>query len=363
MDSGRNSLCTGQAVAVIAPYVLPDPLTAATEPLAALELVAHRQNGVFTLAQARQCRVADAVIAQQVRTRGWIPQRRGVYVDRAELARCAEDPARLHVLAVQAFLLVHQGDLVVSHTSAAALHELPVLQPYGTRPVLTLHRPDAAPPARPGDRLAASVPLAQRARASGMTVTNRARTVADLARTQQWEAAVVMADAALRAGESRDAVLELLDGPCRGWPGAAAARRVLRFADRRAESALESRARCWFASLDLPAPELQVEIFDQRHRFVARVDFLLQGRTICETDGRAKYLGEDNYSGGDEPGGNALWAEKQREDRLRELGFEVVRGYWSDGADLTRLDTELHRAFARAALDPSPLRGHQRPAR
>ena len=86
------------------------------------------------------------------------------------------------------------------------------------------------------------------------------------------------------------------------------------------------------------------------------MDFLLKGRTICETDGQLK------FSNGDQSGGNPLWAEKQREDRLRELGFEVVRGYWSDGADLTRLATELHRALARAALDPSPLRGHQQPA-
>ena len=336
-----------------APYERTELSIAALAPLEALRVIAASQNGVFTLVQARDCGVGGAVIDHQVRTRLWVPQRRGVYVEQAELHRCADDPTLLHLHAVQAFLLAPRGDLIASHTSAAALHRLPLLQPYDTRPVLTLHRPGATAPVRPGYLLAASVPLGERTRVFGLPVTDRARTVADLARTQPWEAAVVMADAALRAGVSRSAVLQLLDGPCRGWPGVAVARRVIAFADRRAESALESVARCWLAALEFPAPELQVEIFDQRRRLVARVDFLLKGRTVFETDGRGKYTDAGRYDG------NALWAEKQRADRLRELGFEVVRGYWSDGADLTRLATELRRACARAELDPSPLRGHQ----
>ena len=345
MDSAAPVPIAVQAGAVTALSIPP----ALPTPLDALEAIAGRQNGVFTLAQARACQVDEQVIAHLVRTRQWLPQRRGVYVGRAAFTGCSEDPALLQVLSVQAFLLAHRGDLVASHASAAALHRLPLLLSYGRRPVLTLHRPDATPPARPGDRLASSVPVAQRARAFGLHVTNRPRTVADLARTSRWEAGVVMADAALRAGVRRAEVQELLNGPCHQWPGNNRARAVLDFADPRAESALESRARCWFAAMSLPAPELQVQIFDERQRFVARVDFLLKGRTICEVDGRLKY--DDSA---------ALWAEKQREDRLRELGFEVVRGYWSDGANPARLASELQRAFVRAALNPSPLRGHQR---
>ena len=341
MDSPAQVSITVQAGGVTALSTHADLPT----PLAALTAIARQQNGVFTLAQARACQVDEQVIAHLLRTRQWLPQRRGVYVERAVFARCSEDPTLLQVLSVQAFLLAHRGDLVASHTSAAALHRLPLLRSYGSKPVLTLHRPDAAPPARPGDRLASSVPIAQRTRAFGLPVTNRPRTVADLARTLRWEAGVVMADGALRAGVQRGEVQGLLNGPCHQWPGNNRARAVLDFADPRAESALESRARCWFAAMGLPAPELQVQIFDEHRRFVARVDFLLEGRTICEVDGRLKY---DDSS--------ALWAEKQREDRLRELGFEVVRGYWSDGADLTRLAGDLQRAFVRSALNPAPLR-------
>ena len=330
-------------------------------PLAALAELARTQSNVFTLDQARLCLVGEKVIARLVRSREWIPQRRGVYINRAELDLCAGKSVQLHAIAVQAYLLVHSGDLVVSHASAAALHHLSLLKGYGSQPVVTLHRPEQTPPSRPGDQLAASVPTDQRSTAYGMTVTTRERTVADLARTSPWEAAVVMADAALRAGVDRDRVLRLLNGPCTRWPGAVQARRVLQFADRRSESALESRGRCWFDVLALPAPEPQVEIYDEQGRFVARVDFLFkEQRTICETDGRGKYLQETDDAKPDRKG-DALWVEKVREDRLRALRFEVVRAYWSDGDDEgARLNAELMKAFAAGVANPFPLLGSTR---
>lgn len=51
-----------------------------------------------------------------------------------------------------------------------------------------------------------------------------------------------------------------------------------------------------------------------------RADFRVVGtRVLVEFDGATKY---------DEPG--ALWREKQREDRIRSLGWIVVRLVWSD---------------------------------
>lgn len=51
-----------------------------------------------------------------------------------------------------------------------------------------------------------------------------------------------------------------------------------------------------------------------------RTDFRVVGtRVLVEFDGAGKY---------DEPG--ALWREKQREDRIRSLGWIVVRLVWSD---------------------------------
>jgi hypothetical protein len=47
--------------------------------------------------------------------------------------------------------------------------------------------------------------------------------------------------------------------------------------------------------------------------------------------------------------GTTVWREKLREDRLRAMGFEVVRFIW---AELSRPDLVAHKfrqAFARAA--------------
>ena len=68
--------------------------------------------------------------------------------------------------------------------------------------------------------------------------------------------------------------------------------------------------------MQLPQPELQVPFADAAGP-IGRVDFYWKAhRTVGESDGRMKY---------DQP--QALWHEKRREDRLRELGLQVVR--WS----------------------------------
>lgn len=66
-----------------------------------------------------------------------------------------------------------------------------------------------------------------------------------------------------------------------------------------------------------------------------RADFGIVGtRVLIEFDGRLTYRSEKD-----------LWQEKQREDRIRSLGWEVVRLTW---ADLRH--PELVRALVEAAL-------------
>jgi very-short-patch-repair endonuclease len=79
---------------------------------------------------------------------------------------------------------------------------------------------------------------------------------------------------------------------------------------------------------------------------VARVDFLVGDRVVVEFDGRVKY-------GMDGRPEEALWAEKQREDRLRELGLVVVRIVW---ADLQRPEVIVQRVLAALRLAGSTSR-------
>lgn len=302
------------------------------------------QGGVVTRAQLVAF-LGDAVARRALRAREWQLVHRGTYAPRALKEVAAADPCLQHRLDCAARILLSDRELVVTHQSAALLHGLRLLDHYTGLPLLTLVRPHGTPPAHERLPLAAGVPAAHREVLAGVPVTTRPRTVADLARTLPRPAAVVMADAALREGVDRLDVLEVL-ASCRRWPGVLEAIDVLVFASRRSESALESLARVWFAEAGLPAPQLQIRLCDGADgRFVARTDFFWpQHRTVCEVDGRLKYQQEPKKLRTPDP----LWHEKLREDTLRDLGLEVTRGYWSDGADGgAGLVERVRRAFAR----------------
>ncbi len=122
-----------------------------------------------------------------------------------------------------------------------------------------------------------------------------------------------------------------------GWPGSTRAADVVEFADPRAESPLESRSRARLHKLGLPPPELQAEICDEAGVFVARVDFLwAELGVVGEADGRAKYA---------KGAADVLWQEKQREDAIRRLGWEVVRWtFWEVENDITAVVERFWRA-------------------
>lgn len=73
--------------------------------------------------------------------------------------------------------------------------------------------------------------------------------------------------------------------------------RVVRFADGRSESPLESISRVAFHELGLPAPEPQVEVW-LGDELLARVDFFWRHRkTVGEADGKAGRLPCLGYNG------------------------------------------------------------------
>jgi very-short-patch-repair endonuclease len=138
--------------------------------------------------------------------------------------------------------------------------------------------------------------------------------------------AVVSADAALHERLLGVAELAAAVSRVRGVPGSLAAGHMLRHADARSESVGETRLRLGLLVLDIPV----VPQFEIRHggELVARADFLVRGtRVVIEFDGLVKYRGDG--------GSDAVVAEKLREDRIRSLGYEVVRVTWRE---LDRMD-------------------------
>lgn len=290
---------------------------------------AAKQGGVISRAQLRRLGVSERRLGTLTVPRELIRVRHGVYADGALSAGATA--AQRTALAVAAERLLSGTDLIAVGRTAARIHSLAVLG--GPSRLQVVERKQVRPTHHGGSRLVIEADVEQ---VLGVPVTDLARTAVDVARTG-FAAGVVTADAALRAGADRRA-MELAVDLSRRWPGRLTAEAAVAFADAQAETALESLGRARLHEQGLPPPELQVWIDDGGPPF-ARVDQCWPGqRTVAEADGALKY-GE----------AGSLFAEKLREDRLREAGWEVVRYTWDEALRRPELiAARVRRAFQRA---------------
>lgn len=194
--------------------------------------------------------------------------------------------------------------------------------------------------------------------ARGFCVTSLVQTVMDSVVRLELPEAVAVADAVLssRRKEGEGLTRINLQQASAGLASDAKRRRpleVLALADEAAESVGESRSRALIHILGFPAPLLQRSFYDFQG-FIARTDFFWpEYGVVGEFDGDAKYLDDELL--GDLSTREAILAEKKREDRLRALGYKVVR--WDckavtdpevlrrklEGAGLSRQKSPPHR--------------------
>ena len=141
------------------------------------------------------------------------------------------------------------------------------------------------------------------------------------------ESALVAADSTLHLGLADPDQLEKLFAQLSKWPGIQKLHVVLRMMDGRAESPGESRSRYLFWRHGVPAPELQLKIYDQNGVLIAVVDFAWPDQGVFgEFDGEFKY-GRLLKPG--QEAGEVVFAEKQREDQIRDLtGWRCGRIIW-----------------------------------
>lgn len=299
-------------------------------------------NGILRRSRALEDGWADHEI-RRLRMRGELCRlARGSYVSDDALRR-VDDVGR-HRLRIAALLPRLAADAVISHQSAAVLHNLPLWQTPLDRVHITRDR-DTGGRARTSTIIYANRLHGAVVEVDGYRVTSPARTVADLARTLPFESALVVGDAAVRdySLTPEDLGVEL-DRAARRV-GVAGARRAVAAMDGASESPGESRSRAFFYAQQLPVPDLQVQIRDVFGKVIARVDFLWQEqRLIGEFDGKVKY--GRLLRPGEEPG-DVVYREKLREDRLTELGFRVIRWGWADLANPTALADRIRRALRR----------------
>ncbi len=236
------------------------------------------------------------------------------------------------------------GDVCLSHASAALFHGLPSWSADLGRVQVTKSRTSGGRRSKALHVHVAPLRLDEVVTIDGLPVTSLARTAADCLRGYAYEKAVAIGDAALRAGMSRHELAESVE-QARNRVGSPQARQLVGFVDGRSESVGESQSRILLCRIGLPPQDLQVQVWDTDGQLVARTDFGWQReRTLGEFDGRIKY-GRLRRPG-EEPE-DAVFREKVREDRIRDLGLEVVRWTWSDLQQPQALANRLRRAFAR----------------
>jgi hypothetical protein len=267
---------------------------------------------VITRTEALESGLSQGAIRHRLASGRWQRLRRGIYL--------TGGVGPTHREAVAAALAAFGPDAAASHQSAALLHGIDLA---GRPTAVHLTRPPTCRNGRhemPGVvERAAQLPAGHVRVVDGVRVTTPARTVVDLARHLAFEESLVSIDSALRQGLATPAEIARVLDDCSAWPRARRARTAVLHGDGRSESALESLSRGVLILARLPAPELQ-QIVADADGLVGRVDFLWsEAGLVGEADGRGKY---------DSP--STLWAEKRREDRLREAGFRVVRWGWED---------------------------------
>lgn len=256
------------------------------------------------------------------------------------------DHAERHRLRIHATLAGLRRPGVVSHTSAAVMHGLP-LWPAAPGQVHITRRPPSST-----DRSSrlyvhiARLAEADVCQVDGIPVTTVPRTLLDLGRTLPLESAVIAADFALHARLTTAAELQAMAQNLSGTPGSLVASRVVAFADGESDSVGESRSRVTIARLGLPAPALQLGIWTSAGQHVASCDFgWREERVVGEFDGKVKY---DRLLKPGQRAGDAVFAEKRREDAIRDEGWEVVRWVWLDLATPHVIGERIRRAMERA---------------
>lgn len=282
------------------------------EPL--LLTLAAGQRGMFTTTQAHRVGMDKSSLARAVDEGVTLHPMRSLYAV-AQLVD-ATSPSGWHRHLAEGVRLIYP-DLMFASVTAVSAHDISVWGCDLSKPQIL--RPISRSTGVRGVRVRPT-------RGTSVdTPWGPAATPADalvqLAMDFGTEQGVVSADHALGSGVVTAEALTAAVAGVENWPAAHKARSMAALTCGSRESVGESR--CGIA-LELAGIRVtpQVDIRDAFGNLVGRVDFLVEGtNVIVEFDGKVKFESRDP---------EVLWAEKKREDRLRRLGYTVVRIVWAD---------------------------------
>lgn len=306
-----------------------------------MQLTLIARDDVFPLARALAVGIDRAELRRLVRDGRVHRLHHGWFATRAP-----SDQGDRHRLRLAALLQQYAGGAVASDASALLLLGLPTYEPdwslahlmrtadTGARRAKAHRKSDLV--VRPG----LDHPEAARLPATAQSV-HPAVAIA-LAGLTDPCAFLVPADGALRDGWVTRGQLRLAAEVIGRRPGIERVRAALPLCDGRRESPGETVAAWVLHHLGhRTVPQFVVpgsEAFTPGGRGY-RADLGIVGtRVLVEFDGRSKYASAQD-----------LWDEKRREDRIRQLGWEVVRLTWADLQHPERVQALVEAAVHRAA--------------
>lgn len=305
---------------------------------------------IIRRSEALQRGAADHQLQRQCRTGAWRRIRPGRYASAD--AFDALDTHERHRLRAVETLRAASADAVLSHQSAAVVHGLDLWNTPLSVTHLTRNRPTGGRRTRHRHVHSAVLRPEEIADVDGLPVTTVARTVADLARTLPFEQAVVAGDHALHAAGLTSEDVAAAANALPPHAGRQRVHRILAQLDGRSESVGESRSRVLMLREQLPVPECQPNLYSADGDRLGRVDFLFEECAVVgEFDGRGKYgrLVPDGQVPAD-----VVWAEKVREDAIRDAGWQVARWTWDELEVPGVVARRILDAVRRARLSPPP---------
>lgn len=180
--------------------------------------------------------------------------------------------------------------------------------------------------------------------ASGIPVTNKARTLVDCGSTQEFRDALPIFDSAAAEGLDEEALLKECSLTTRDCSNII---KLLRHTNAASENGGESFARGTMIEAGFAEPRLQVVITDPATRQQYRADFLWRtddGRVIvCEFDGTAKYV--DPEMTGNRSIQETVQLERNREQGLHRAGVtDIIRLTFNDVLQIKPMVAKLRRA-------------------
>ena len=318
-----------------------------------------RNEGLILAESLREAGLTTYAVRALLAKGDLVRIRRGIYALGATWR--SADRADRYRLFVRATVLTAEQPLLLSHLSAAVLHNLPIIGPW-PKVVHAINNDTSGGNSARFTTSHRSVVEPQSVVVNGCDATTLARTLIDVAATSSFLVGVAMMDHALRV-EAERAENERRQG-IHGAPalskddlytelavvhprtGRANVRRVIDFANPLADNPGESLSRVRIAELGFEVPELQVCFVVNGRRYW--VDFFWRGvGKMGEFDGKLKYTRGAVL--GDRDPADVVVEEKNRENLLRPHGNSFNRWDW-DTAFSPRLFYEfmIQHDFPRA---------------